>query len=253
MPETCRDRWLMVRWAAAQVVCVVGVCVCVCVCLRMGGWCLRVSACGWVEGGWWLCFRGVQAGPVLPPPAQPQSSQACGGCGCCRCHCIHASPHPASRRHSKQAAAAAAPAAARRRLGEDRKRGRWEEDETERLRQAVHDYLAAKVAAEGQAGGEGEVTLSMADITGGRGGGRGWQGGQAGRAQGAWPPVVLVPAAWPPVILVPATRFPANLAPPPGLAAGSVPAWHCPCFSHAPTHPPAACTSAASPLRRRGG
>ncbi|EFN59006.1 hypothetical protein CHLNCDRAFT_49822 [Chlorella variabilis] len=52
------------------------------------------------------------------------------------------------------------------RLGEDRKRGRWEEDETERLRQAVHDYLAAKVAAEGQAGGEGEVTLSMADITG---------------------------------------------------------------------------------------
>ena len=53
------------------------------------------------------------------------------------------------------------------RLGDEKKQGRWSVDETERLREAVAEYLAARTAAEQQEGvGGDEATLTLEDIEG---------------------------------------------------------------------------------------
>lgn len=51
------------------------------------------------------------------------------------------------------------------RLGDQQKKGAWDEEETERLRKAVEDYLAAKAAAE-QGGSQGEALIAMGDDAG---------------------------------------------------------------------------------------
>ncbi|PSC75744.1 DNA-binding REB1 [Micractinium conductrix] len=55
------------------------------------------------------------------------------------------------------------------RLGESRKKGRWDEAETEKLKKAVEEYQAAKAAAQspgGGGGGEATTTISLAAIEG---------------------------------------------------------------------------------------
>lgn len=53
------------------------------------------------------------------------------------------------------------------RLGKARNTGRWSDEETESLRRAVAEYLAARAGAEAAQGpGEGEATLTLADIEG---------------------------------------------------------------------------------------
>ena len=59
------------------------------------------------------------------------------------------------------------------RLGESRKKGRWDEAETEKLKKAVEEYQAAKAAAQspgGGGGGEATTTISLAAIEGEPGG-----------------------------------------------------------------------------------
>ncbi|KAL4437042.1 hypothetical protein ABPG75_004181 [Micractinium tetrahymenae] len=58
------------------------------------------------------------------------------------------------------------------RLGGTKKEGRWSDEETERLRQAVQDYLSARTEAEGGPGGsqeDGTATLTLQDIEGAAG------------------------------------------------------------------------------------
>ena len=48
------------------------------------------------------------------------------------------------------------------RLGDQQRKGPWDEEETERLRKAVEEYLAAKSAAE-QGGSQGEALIALGD------------------------------------------------------------------------------------------
>lgn len=48
------------------------------------------------------------------------------------------------------------------RLGDQQRKGPWDEEETERLRKAVEEYLAAKSAAE-QGGSQGEAIIALGD------------------------------------------------------------------------------------------
>lgn len=80
----------------------------------------------------------------------------------------------------------------RRRQGDAKKEGAWSDEETERLRQAVADYLAARTAAEGGPGGsqeEGAATLTLEDI------------------QGGWPAARRLSSCFRSALLLPAARF----------------------------------------------
>ena len=84
-----------------------------------------------------------------------------------------------------------------RRLGDQQRTGAWGDDEIERLRKAVGDYLAAKLAAEEQDGGGGQalVALGGSNAAGAPGGGAG-RGCHCSFGGGGLQAVPGVPWSW---------------------------------------------------------